>query len=33
MHMNEKICPLRYLNKIFGGKWKMSIICILSSDE
>ena len=30
--MNEKICPLRYLNKIFGGKWKMSIICILSSD-
>ena len=29
---NENICPLRYLNQVFGGKWKTSIICILSAD-
>ena len=31
--INEELCTLRYLSKIFGGKWKMPIICILSSQE
>ena len=32
--MTEQIsCPLRHLNNIFGGKWKLPIICILSCDE
>ena len=31
---DEKIiCPLKYLTKTFGGKWKMPIICILSSEQ
>ena len=24
------ICPLKYLTHTFGGKWKLSIICILA---
>lgn len=28
---NDELCPLRYMTKILGGKWKMSIICILSN--
>ena len=26
-------CPLKHLNNIFGGKWKLPIVCILSSGE
>ncbi len=30
--MSDKntICPLKYLTEIFGGKWKMPILCILA---
>ena len=33
--MTEKnnLCPLRHLTSIFGGKWKLPIMCILSSDN
>ena len=33
--MSEKksLCPLKYLTKTFGGKWKLPIICILSCDN
>lgn len=33
--MSEKksLCPLKYLTKTFGGKWKMPIICILSNKK
>ena len=24
------LCPIRYLLNVFGGKWKLPIICILS---
>ncbi|MBQ7561950.1 MAG: helix-turn-helix transcriptional regulator [Synergistaceae bacterium] len=27
------ICPLKHLADTFGGKWKLPIICILSSDN
>ena len=27
------VCPLRYLTEIFGGKWKMPIICILADQK
>ncbi len=27
------VCPLRHLNAVFGGKWKMPILCILASGE
>ncbi len=27
------LCPLRYLTEIFGGKWKMPIICILADQK
>lgn len=30
MSGQESICPLRYLNQVFGGKWKLPIICILA---
>ena len=26
------ICPIRYLNSVFGGKWKLLIVCILAGD-
>ena len=26
-------CPLRFLTDTFGGKWKLPIICILSSEK
>ena len=26
----ETMCPLKYLTQLFGGKWKMPIICILA---
>lgn len=28
---DKLLCPLRYMLDIFGGKWKMPIICILSN--
>ena len=28
----DTMCPLRYLTRIFGGKWKIPIICILADD-
>lgn len=28
-----ELCPLKHLASTFGGKWKLPIICILSSDE
>ena len=30
MPENESLCPLRYLTKTFGGKWKLSMICVLA---
>ncbi|MBQ7577789.1 MAG: winged helix-turn-helix transcriptional regulator [Synergistaceae bacterium] len=27
------LCPLKHLANTFGGKWKLPIICILSSDD
>ncbi len=33
IHEVANQCPLRYLNSIFGGKWKMPILCILSCDD
>ena len=33
MSDEKNICPLKYLMKTFGGKWKMPIICILSSKQ
>ena len=27
------ICPLRYLADVFGGKWKLPIICILAESS
>ena len=26
----KSLCPLKFLAKTFGGKWKLSIICILA---
>ena len=31
MSENKTVCPLKYLTKTFGGKWKLPIICILSN--
>ena len=28
----KTICPLKYLTNIFGGKWKMPILCILADN-
>ena len=28
-----RLCPLRHLSRTFGGKWKLPIMCILSSGE
>ena len=33
MQDNNTICPLKYLTQVFGGKWKIPIICILSDQE
>ena len=27
------LCPIRYMMDIFGGKWKLPIICVLSSGK
>ena len=27
----ENLCPLRFLTKVFSGKWKIPIICILAN--
>ena len=32
LNMNTA-CPLRFLTDTFGGKWKLPIICILSSEK
>ena len=29
----SNLCPLKHLASTFGGKWKLPIICILSSEE
>lgn len=29
--INESACPIRYVLSIFGGKWKLPIVCILSN--
>lgn len=29
----ELLCPLRHMLEIFGGKWKLPIVCILSGGE
>ncbi len=26
-------CPLRYIQRVLGGKWKLPIICMLSSGQ
>ena len=26
---NELFCPIKYLVEVFGGKWKLPVICIL----
>ena len=28
--MDQSLCPIRYMLEIFGGKWKLPIVCILS---
>lgn len=28
----ELLCPIRYLMNIFGGKWKLPIVCMLSGE-
>ncbi|WP_024294039.1 winged helix-turn-helix transcriptional regulator [Lacrimispora indolis] len=28
----ELLCPIRHLMNIFNGKWKLPIVCILSSE-
>ena len=33
MSDNNTMCPLRYLADVFGGKWKMPILCILSGEQ
>lgn len=33
MPEDKTLCPLKYLTSLFGGKWKMPIICILSGYE
>ena len=33
MTEQKTICPLKYLAEVFGGKWKMPIICVLSGDK
>ena len=33
MNENLIVCPLRYLTDVFGGKWKLPIICVLSSKK
>ena len=30
---DKTICPLRYLTNTFGGKWTLSIICVLSNQK
>ena len=30
---NKILCPLRFLTKTFGGKWKLPIICILADNK
>ena len=32
MSGKDSVCPLRYMTQIFGGKWKIPIICILADD-
>lgn len=27
---NDTVCPLKYLQTVLGGKWKMPIVCMLS---
>ncbi len=27
----QQLCPIKYLISVFGGKWKLPIICILAS--
>lgn len=27
----ELLCPIRYMLTVFGGKWKLPIICLLSN--
>lgn len=27
----EMLCPLRYMLEMFGGKWKLPIVCMLSN--
>lgn len=29
----ELLCPIRYLMNIFGGKWKLPIVCMLSGEN
>ncbi len=33
MTNDNNICPLRYLTEVFGGKWKMPILCILADSK
>ncbi|MEA5015979.1 MAG: helix-turn-helix domain-containing protein [Candidatus Limiplasma sp.] len=30
-NVEELLCPLRHMLDLFGGKWKLPILCILSS--
>lgn len=29
----QLLCPIRYMHEMFGGKWKLPIVCILSRGE
>lgn len=28
---NDMVCPIRYMLDLFGGKWKLPIVCMLSA--
>ena len=31
--VKELICPIRYFLGVFGGKWKLPIVCMLTGEE
>ncbi len=30
---NNSLCPIKYLLSLFGGKWKLPVLCILEYSE
>ena len=33
MSGQDSMCPLRFMTQVFGGKWKIPIICILAEQS